>query len=200
MNDDQHPEKTRLDWTEVFRRVWSLVKDGELAEGVPHIDAFLSREVDPELRSRALGFRAHIEERLGNPEEAKNDLLAARSLTGPNYDRYVHELCLGDLFERQNLNEEAHSWYRTALDTCFLDNGTSGGTALKRLLQLCPATNLPLDDIALCRRVIGHSWRVLRLTGIPDLSDLESAATIVVDAEGRPVQGSKWRRCWVKSL
>jgi hypothetical protein len=190
MSEDQQTEKAQLGWTEVFRRVWSLVKGGELAEAVSHIDAFLSREVDPESRSRALGFRAHIEERLGNAEEAKNDLLAARSLTGPNYDRYVHELCLGDLFERQNLNEEARSWYRTALNTCLLDNGTSGGTALKRLLQLCPAANLPPEDIVLCRRVIEHSWRVLRVIGMPDLSDLESAASIILHAESTPVQGS----------
>ena len=116
--------------------------------------------------------------------EAKDDLLAARSLTGPNYERYVHELSLGSLFESQNLNEEAHAWYRTALNTCLLDNGTSGGTALKRLLQLCPATDLPLDDIALCSRVIEHSWRVLRLAGMPDLSDLEAAASIILHAQG----------------
>jgi hypothetical protein len=190
MSEVQQPEKARLGWTEVFRRAWSLVKDGKLAEAISHIDAFLSLEVDPESRSQALGFRAHIEERLGNAEKAKNDLLAARSLTGPNYDRYVHELCLGSLFESQNLNEEARSWYRTALNTSLLDNGTSGGTVLKRLLQLCPVANLPPDDIVLCRRVIEHSWRVLRLTGMPDLSDLEAAASIILHAEGRPVQGS----------
>jgi hypothetical protein len=184
MSNDQQPEEARLGWTEVMRRAWSLFKDGELAEAVSHIDAFLSLEVDPELRSHALAFRAHIEERLGNTMEAKDDLLAARSLTGPNYERYVHELSLGSLFESQNLNEEAHAWYRTALNTCLLDNGTSGGTALKRLLQLCPATDLPLDDIALCSRVIEHSWRVLRLAGMPDLSDLEAAASIILHAQG----------------
>jgi hypothetical protein len=191
MSEDRQTEKAWLAWTEVLRRALSLVKDGELAEAVSHIDAFLPLEVDPEVRSDALGFRAHIEELLGNTEEAKSDLLAARLLTGPNYQRYVHELSLGSLFERQNLNEEAHSWYRTALNTCLLDNGTSGGTALKGILQLCPATSLPLDDIALCRRVIEHSWRVLRLTGMPDLSDLEGAASIILHAQGRRVPRSQ---------
>jgi hypothetical protein len=187
MSEDPQTEKAWLAWTDVLRRALSLVKDGDLVEAVSHIDAFLSLEVHPQVRSDALGFRAHIEERLGNTEEAKSDLLAARSLTGANYGRYVRELSLGSLFERQNLNEEAYSWYRTALDTCLLDNGTSGGTALKGLLQLCPATNLPLDDIALCRRVIEHSWRVLRLPGSPDLSNLEAAASVIVDAQGQPL-------------
>lgn len=191
MSEDQQTEKAWLAWTEVLRRALSLVKDGELAEAVSHIDAFLSLEVDPEVRSDALGFRSHIEERLGNTEQAKSDLLVARSLTGVNYGRYVRELSLGSLFERQNLNEEAYSWYRTALNTCLLDNGTSGGTALKGLLQLCPARNLPVEDIVLCRRVIEHSWRVLRLTGMPDLSDLEAAASIILRAQGRQVQGSQ---------
>lgn len=188
MSEDRPTEKAWLAWTEVLRRALSLLKDGQLAEAVSHIDTFLSLEVDPKIRGDVLGFRAHIQERLGNAEEAKNDLLAARSLTATNYDRYVHELSLGSLFERQNLNEEAHSWYRTALNTCLLDNGTSGGTALKRLLQLCPATNLPPNDIALCGRVIEHSWRVLRLTGTPDLSDLKAAASVIMHAQGRRVQ------------
>ncbi len=168
-------------------RIWSLMKDGELTEAISRIDAFLSLEADPEVRSAALGFRAHINERIGNIEEAQNDLLTARSLSGPNYQRYVQELSLGSLFERQDLNEESHSWYRAAANTCLLDNKTSGGSALKGLLRLRPAINLSEADIALCREVIEHSWRVLRLPGAPDLSDLERSASTITEAEGKPL-------------
>ena len=168
-------------------RVWPLVKEGQLTEAISHLDGFLSREMDPEVRSAALGFRAHIYERDGKIEEAQNDLLTARSLSGPNYQRYVHELGLASLFERQGLSEEAHSWYRAALNTCLLDNETSGGSALKGLLRLRPARNLPEEDTSLCREVIKHSWRVLRLPGASDLSDLEGSASIIIEAQGKPL-------------
>ena len=137
-------------------RVRPLVEDGQLTEAISHVDAFLSLEVDSEVRSAALGFRAHLNERAGNIDEAQNNLLTARSLSGSSYQRYVHELGLGSLFERQDLNDEAHSWYRAALNTCLLDNETSGGSALKGLLRLCPARNLSEEDIALCGEVIKH--------------------------------------------
>ena len=168
-------------------QVFPLVENSKLTEAISHLDTFLSQEVNTEVRSAALGFRAHISERVGNIEEAQNDLLTAHSLSGPSYQRYVHELGLGSLFERHGLNEEAHSWYRAALNTCLLDNETSGGSALKGLLRLRPAKNLPEEDIALCREVIKHSWRVLRLPGVPDLSDLEGSVSIIMERQGKPL-------------
>lgn len=191
MSNDQQPKETRLGWQEIFLRTLSLIREGELDQAILDIDAFISVEVDPEERSSALGFRAHIEDLLGNAEAAESNLLTARSLTRLTYTKYVHEISLGSLFERQDLIEEACTWYRTALNTCLLDNTTSGGTVLHRLLQLRPAASLSDDDIALCRRVIEHSWQVLRLSGMPDLLDLELATSIIRDAQSRPLPGSK---------
>lgn len=91
-----------------------MAEDGKIEEALSNVDAFLSREVGAQLRSDALGLRAELNNRLGNVDSAKRDLLLARSLTGPNYMRYVHELSLANPYESQNLNKEAHSWYRAA--------------------------------------------------------------------------------------
>ena len=108
---------------------------------------------------RRLGVRAHLNERAGDIDEAQNNLLTARSLSGSSYRRSVHELGLGSLFERQDLNDEAHSWYRAALNTCLLDNETSGGSALKGLLRL-----LPLGEI-FPRRILPFAGKLSNTHG-----------------------------------
>jgi len=188
MSANRQSEKAWRGWFEIMRQVVSLLHGGDLGKALSRLDGFLSQTADPELRSDALGMRAEVNRRLGSIERAIDDLLVARSLTGPDYRRYVHELSLGALFESQNLQEQATSWYRAALNTCLLDKGTSGGTALKRLLDLSPPTSLSPDDIDLCRKVVEHSWRVLRLPGDPGLLDLASAVSIIGEAQGRLVR------------
>jgi hypothetical protein len=188
MNEDQQSEKAWLDWIEVQREAATLIRRGDHDAALSNVEAFLSRETNPELRSDALGFRADLKGRLGNIAGAKDDLITARTEVGPSYGRYVHELSLGTLCESQNLPDEAISWYREALKTCLQGDHISAGTVIDRLINLRPPAALSPEDIDLCQQAIRRSWQVLRLPGIPDLSDLPSSVSEINAAQARPLK------------
>src|SRR6266568_3751666 len=126
-------EKTEMGWEQwwtVMRRAAPLMQKRDFAAALTEVQAFLSHEAGPEVRSDALGLRADLKERLGDLESAKADLQTARALIGPSYMRYVHEICLGAISRKQAQIDEAASWYRIALQTCMLGERISGGSAL----------------------------------------------------------------------
>src|SRR5229473_3816977 len=123
-------------WADVMRDASSLMGKRDFAAALAAVESFLAREAWSDLRSDALGFKADLQERLGDLEAAKEDLLTARSLVGATYARYVHELSLGAICRKQNRVAESASWFRTALHTCLEGEGISGGTALKELFAL----------------------------------------------------------------
>lgn len=186
MTNNQEIDLGWAGWTEVMRRVASLMQNHDLTAALSEVDAFLSRETRPELRSDALGFRADLREQLGQSEAAKDDLLLARSLIGPSYGRYVHELSLGSICEKQRRIDEAISWYRTALRTCIEGRGISAGTALKGLLALRDQRVLTPEDQAICAGAAQKSWDVLGLQGQPDLTDLTHVVSAIKSGEASP--------------
>ena len=176
-------ELAQARWHEVMRKVASLMQKRELAAAIFELDAFLSDERQPELRSDALGFRADLKQELGQLDSAKDDLLQARALVGPSYGRYVSELCLGRVCEAQQRVDEAASWYRTALRTCAAGRGISGGTALSGFLELQYQESLTREDQTLVTDAALASWGVLDLPGKPDTTNWVSVVSAIKSAE-----------------
>ncbi len=191
MNDDQTLDAARTAWFEVMRTATSLMQKRDLHGAALQIEGFLSANTNPDLRSEALGFRAHFKEEMGDVSSAEADLTAARALIGPTYARYVCELRLGRLCQKQRRDEEAASWYRNALQTCLEGPGISAGSALGEVVGAAKDVgSLTPDDRLLCTRAIERSWSVLRFAGKPDLSDLVSAISAIKSGEANPPRRS----------
>lgn len=194
MNKPDDRDSAWLGWIEVQRRAAILISQGDRAAAFSEVEAFLSRERNPELRSDALGLRAQFKERAGDLQGAKEDLSTALSLIGPTYLRYVHELCLGSICEEQQQIEEALSWYRNALETSLECSDVSGGSALQSYLRLRGQNNLNPQEKGLCRQVIAHSWKLLRLPGKPNLTNLAIAADAIKAGEAQPPEAFRRRQ------
>jgi hypothetical protein len=146
----------------------------------------LGGEINPEIRSDALGFRAHLKEELGDLGSASEDLRAARSLVAPGYARYVHELSLAHVCEKRKLLDDAQAWYRTALQTCVEGDRVSCGNALTGFLRLQGDKHFTPEDIQLCTQAAQRSWQILALPEQPDLTDLAAVAARIKDGETSP--------------
>jgi hypothetical protein len=177
-------------WLQVTRTIASLMQKREFAAALSAVDQFLIEESDPELRSDALGFRADLRAQTGDLRAANEDLLAARSLTGATYLRYVHELSLGTLCRKQQQIDEAISWYRAALQTCIEGSGISAGNALSEFLRLQPQDVLTPPDRAVFFQAAEKSWRVLGVPGNPEETNLHAVVATIQDAEARRKQQS----------
>ena len=149
--------------------------------------AFIGRaDLTPEIHGDALGVRAELRADTGDIDGATRDLLDARTLVGPTYSRYIHELCLAALNRRLGNREEAVHWLRTALRTCLDGSRVSGGTALSRLVDLIPIDDMIDADAELCQLAIDRSWTVLGLPGEPDRSDIRAVIDAIKRAESQP--------------
>jgi len=173
-------------WIQLQRKIVSLLDQNAVAEALSALDGFLSRESNPELRSDALGWKADVHERIGDLATAMTELLEARSLVGPAYVKYVHELRIAGICCKQQKFEDALRWYREALDTSAKGNGISGGNALNGLLNLQGKVSLSDADFALCSLVAKKSWNLLGLPGEPNLGHLPDVVSKIRLSESDP--------------
>jgi hypothetical protein len=118
---DHEADRPWLQWIELMRtEIVPLMKSGHFEAAIAKLEIFLSSEMRPDLRREVIGFKTHFKEELGDLRGAEEDLLTARSLAQEgSYGRFVNELCLGGLCEKQQRISEALSWYRSALRTCI---------------------------------------------------------------------------------
>src|ERR1700758_4399220 len=117
MTEDRTTELAWTRWSSVIRRIVALKRQGQFGVALAELNIFLGQGQNPEIRSDVLGFRAEFKEQTGDAEGAKLDLIAAREIVNASYARYVHEICLGDLCRKQQQEDQAIAWYRTALQT-----------------------------------------------------------------------------------
>jgi len=185
MDDNPELEALLTTWWYVQRKIVSLMSAKDYGAAVSEIEIFLSIELPPEIRSSALGYRSMLKEKLGDYATARSDLLIARSLVGPTYGRYVDELWLASLCEKENSIDEAMAWYLTALQTCLDGEGFSCGAVLKGVLSLYERKSLAVADRELCAAAAAHSWTVLGLPGQADTTDLVSVVSAIRDRESR---------------
>jgi hypothetical protein len=183
MTDDQRLDSQWKQWYEVMREGALLLSQGDADSALLAVDGVLGSEISPEIRSDALGFRALLKEELGDLEAASEDLRSARSLVGPGYARYVHELSLANMCQKQGLFDDAQAWYRIALRTCVEGEHTSCGSALAGFLELQNNNLLTPEDRQLCTQAAQRSWQILALPGELDLTDLAAAASRIKDGE-----------------
>jgi hypothetical protein len=178
--------KDQKEWDELLRRVVGHMRASDLQSAQVEIDAFLKFHVTARVRSDALGFRALIKQKQGHLASAERDLHEARSLVGPSYLKYVHELGLAAIHKERGQANAAVSFYRDALRTCVAGKGISCGTALAGLLELKPEALLSDEDKRLCLEAVKRAWSLLRLPGDPDRLHLGEAASSIKSAEARP--------------
>jgi tetratricopeptide (TPR) repeat protein len=180
-----HKQKVEFIYAEMLKAL-VLKRQGDRTGAIAIMDGLLSQELDPELRSEVIGFRAVLREDLGDCQNAKEDFLLALSLSQMgSYPRYTLELTLGGLSERLGIPDEAVSWYIKALLTVAENEGISGGTALKSFLKIKGDSAITDQEQVLCNHVVEKSWKLLWLPGGPDLSNLKEAAETLLQAEGR---------------
>lgn len=188
----QNSDRDWLEWIEVQKRAARALAEADLVSAINEVEEYLRQEPGAELQGEALGFRALLREDGGALEEAKQDLLAAISLSQPaSYQRYTLQLALGSVVEKLGEPDEAASYYSNALETVANDPSTSGGSAVLRLLQHRGDHGLKPEERALASRVIQQSWQFLRLEGEPDLEDLAQAAEALVKAQGQRLPGAR---------
>jgi hypothetical protein len=169
-------------WQDVMILVAQHIANKTFEAALELVDAFSRREMDVELRASVLGMRADLKEEITDFEGAKNDLLEIISLLRPSFARYVNETCLAELYLKTGLVDDAFALYRTALRTC-LEANVSGGAALRKFLELRGQSSLSDADRELCIEVASRSWKILKLPGEPDTSDLAKIAMTIVSRE-----------------
>lgn len=168
-----------------MRRCLALTAQRDYDAALALMDEILSHELEHDLEAEALGFRASLKEDLGDYQHARDDLLAALSVSEEgSYMRYTFELSLGGISEGLGRTDEATSWYRKALLTCINTEGISGGTVLKKILKLNGEDRLSDEDRTLCEQVAMKSWKLLKLPAEPNLSNLGEAAESLIAAGG----------------
>jgi tetratricopeptide (TPR) repeat protein len=168
-----------------MRKALALKRQGDHTTAVSIINELLSKKMDDELHSEVLALRADLKEDIGEYEGAKEDLLDALSLIpGNSYARYTLELSLGGICERLKSGAEATSWYQKALLTSFHAEEVSGGTALMSFLRIRDEAELAEEERALCTQVALKSWKLLQLSGEPDLNNLKQVAERLIQVAG----------------
>lgn len=176
------------EWTSVQLKSLQLSENKQYSEAVNLIEQFLAGQISPELRSEAIAFRALMREEDGDLDAAKEDLLAAHSLSLPgSYPKYCIELTLARLYESSGEKERSAEWHVKALETVVDDPMTSGATAILGLLRLKPFGSLNERELILCERVARQAWQLFSLPGEPNIEDLVSTANKLMEAATRPL-------------
>jgi hypothetical protein len=139
---------------------------------------------DTETRAELLSFDADLTAEAGGTVEAMGLYTQALTTTGDAYRRYSIELSLGALLENVDELSTASEWYVKAIHTALSVDGISAGSALQRFLGI-KRGNLTQNELALCEEAVRHSWAVLRLAELPDVSDLATTIQILVGSAGR---------------
>ncbi len=160
-----------------FREVLSLERSEKYDEAILLLTNLFPTIRDPGLKSETIAYRANVYEKMGDFASAKKDLLYALSLIErENYPKYVLEMEIGIIHEKEYNKEEALSWYSRALSTCVKTGNTSGDWAVRKFVNLKGENNLTKEERALCEEVVRASWKVLNLSGEPDLDNLIKTA------------------------
>jgi tetratricopeptide (TPR) repeat protein len=130
---------------------------------------------DVDMQSQALLYRGMIKQDEGLLADARQDWLDAKSLANEGtFTLYLIQHNLGASYQRENLDEDAISWYRLALQTCIEANDFSCDQTLSSFLSVSHG-DIPKDDEMRVIAAVETSWRVLGLPGLPNLTSLPFA-------------------------
>ena len=152
---------THGDTATAFAEIARVVADGEDA-----------------MKAQALFYSGMIHED-SDIEAAIRDWMAAlASAPEGSHTRHLVEQKLGEAGERVGRREQAMSWYRSAMKTCADGGEFAGGIALKSFLAVA-GSRLSSEDKRLASDVATKSWRILGLSGEPDLADLPRVADLM---------------------
>lgn len=190
MPDKMMNYKQQVEWyTAIIIKALSLKNNNNYDGAISLMDSIISNQsaLDSQLLCEAFSWRASFREDQGDLQNAEKDLREALSLSQDgSYSRYIIELELGTIAKKLKLVDKAIFWFKQALlSSTESREEIIGGTALKLFLNLKAQNSLNEQELSLCVRVIDHSWRLLNLSGKPDLSNLAKVADILIHAAGR---------------
>lgn len=169
-----------------FREVLSLKTSKKYKEAITLLSNLLPSIKDNGLKTETIAFRADIYEEMGDKDAAKKGWLHALSLIkAENYAKYVLEMQMGVIHEKENNKEEALSWYLKALSTGIKSN-ISGGWGLSKFVSLKGEDKLTKEERELCEKAVLTSWKVLSSPGEPDLKNLLQTAQFLIKVESTP--------------
>lgn len=192
MNPEHSTEEERRRWIEVQKKATEAWISGDIDGALELVSQYLAGVQPPDQRRQAIAFRGDLYEENGDLEAAKNDFGLAHDLSeAPDYERYTLEIALGSVAKKMGHLEAAESWYLKALETAAVDFTTSGGTALRCLLELRGGLSLSDDERRLVEKVVRQSWHLLRVEGEPNLEDLEGTARKLIAAQDRPFSAER---------
>jgi tetratricopeptide (TPR) repeat protein len=173
-------------WNEILRQAARRMQERDLSGAVAIIDRCLESRPVPEIKARALAFRAELKCQLGESADAKTDYEAAFSMEpGDTYHRYTVAIALGALSEQQGSPEDAAAWYTRALREAEVDESEMGGLAIQKLVALRKG-NLSIAEKQACVTVAAKAWRAAGLPGTPDFENLSATAEAIVAAGTSP--------------
>jgi tetratricopeptide (TPR) repeat protein len=162
---------TEREFSEAHLRILRAWCGGAPDEALAEVRKVLG-EGTPDMKARALLLRGMIKDGAGAADEARLDWDAAlRYSRAGTYLRFRLECQIGEALEREGKSAEAVGWYARALRTCAEGDEFSGHRALNAYLRLNGGKVAP-DDEAVVASAAEKSWRVLELTGTPNLKDL----------------------------
>ncbi len=181
-----------LRWTEVQTRVIELSRTSGFEAAIGEVNAFLGQSPPLDLERQAIGFRGDLRSEQNDLQGAREDYLIARSLSEEvDFERFTLDLAIGVVSEQLGDTVDAERWFIAALESAAEDPTTCGISALKHLSRLRNSFELSPEERRLAERVVAQGWRVLRLPGSPDLSDLWASARRVSQAQGKPLPPSE---------
>ncbi len=175
-------------WTLVQLKAVELSRTSGLDAAIGEVNSFLAESPPIDLVRQALGFRGDLRSEQDELQAAREDYLVARSLSEEvDFERFTLDLALGGVSEQLKDMREAERWFLEAMKSAAEDASTCGVAALERLQRLRNSLELSLEERLLAERVVSQGWRLLRLPGDPDLSDLWASAQRVKEAQGKPL-------------
>jgi HEAT repeat protein len=176
---------TSEDWNTAEREIVALLASGDVRAAIARIETVVSTDRG-EFKGRALLYRGSIHEEQGRLQSARDDFAeAVRLFEAGSYVRYASELSLGQVCRVLGEPQSASTWYRAALETCDASiEAFSGGSALEGFLSMSPSPTR--TDLTLIRSVITKSWKLLEVSGAPDVTDLKAASAVIKRHETQP--------------
>jgi hypothetical protein len=177
-------------WASIERDIVKLIAEDDAEAAINKVNEVISTNPPTDVACAALICRASAKDDLGDLPGALVDLQEGHRLSElGTYRRYTIELTIGGILSSMDEPEESISWYRTALQTVLAGKDLSGGSALRRFLELRGEDSLNSNEKALCAEVARTSWKTLRQAGEPDLTSLTNLAERLVAIGSRPVGG-----------
>ena len=179
-----------IEFNEVVGKIRVAWAHRDFAGALAEIEA-VNGNVTPEMTSHCLLLSGNIKEDQGLSVDARQDWLAAIPHSrGGSFGRHCLEYQIGRSYENAGQRADAQAFYRSAIQTCAYGDEFAGNQSLSAYLTLNDGQILSEDQDDVAAAIV-KSWRVLELSGEPDLNDFSGAVIKLVEGLSEKVRKIK---------